>query len=77
MYSGFGATSSGAQNFHTKSTVHANESPSLLSFDRKRAKSYPSEGSSAPIPLLVLPKQSQPTEEAEENDVSSPIYLVY
>ena len=77
MYtSGLGdiATSSGAQNLHVKSTILTNdlieESPSPLAFDRKRAKSYPSERPSEPIPLLELPQQSQPIEEEEENEVS-------
>ena len=73
--SGFGdvATSSGAQNLHVKSTILTNdlieESPSPLAFDRKRAKSYPSERPSEPIPLLELPQQPQLIEE-EENEVS-------
>ena len=59
---------------HAKSTVLTTdlveESPSLLAFDRKRAKSYPSERPNEPIALLELPRQSQPIEE-EENEVSS------
>jgi hypothetical protein len=62
--SGFGvtATSSGAKKFHDKSTIHIN--------DRKRAKSYPSDGRSSPIPLLELPKQPRPIEEEDESEVS-------
>ena len=60
---------------HAKSTIHTNEpvedSLSLFGFDRKRAKSYPSEKPSEPIPLLELPKHPQPIEEEEECGVSS------
>lgn len=71
---------SGAQNLHAKSAIHANEpveeSPSLFAFDRKRAKSYPSERPSDPLAMLELPKQPEPieeeeAEEEEENGVSS------
>lgn len=69
------ATSSGAQNLHVKSTILTNdlveEPPSLLAFDRKRAKSYPNERPSEPMALLELPRQPQPIEEEEENEVSS------
>ena len=57
---------------YAKSAIHTNEpveeSPSLLVFDRKRAKSYPSERPSEPIALLELPKQPQPIEEEEEEE---------
>ena len=49
--------------------IHANEvgeeSLSLSTFDRKRAKSYPSEKTSEPILLLELSKQPK----EEENQV--------
>ncbi len=56
------ATSSKAKKFHDKSTIHIN--------DRKRAKSYPSDGLCSPIPLLELPKQPQHIKEEEESEVS-------
>lgn len=62
--SDFGDTSR-AKDFHDKSMIQTN--------DRKRAKSYPSGGPSDqhPIPLLGLPKQSQPIEESEVSSLMS------
>lgn len=44
------------------------DSTSMSVFERKRAKSYPSERPTEPIPLLELPKHSQ--EDESESGVS-------
>lgn len=63
-----------AQSMQTRDLTHLNEpveeSVLLTTFDRKRAKSYPSDMPNEPAPMMELPKQPQTIQvEEEENRV--------